>query len=190
MPNLIKIGYSEKNPLKRLNQLYSTGVPEPFEAIAAFYVSNAKLCEEKVHQVLQDYRTNKHREFFEILPKDALKLSMNIILKFIPDDLQKEIDITSPEKTSFDEDQTFALRLLIEKENKDHGLSIEAMKDIGHWANELELEYKLLELEKEGLVRKFRQRRRYPDIWRITSLGVKFMIDNELVQDYILEKFD
>nr|WP_265767888.1 GIY-YIG nuclease family protein [Fodinibius salsisoli] len=190
MPNLIKIGFSKKNPLHRLDELYSTGVPEPFMPIASFNVKNPEVCEKEIHALLKEYRINNQREFFRLEPSKALKLSIDIILEFIPDGIDGAVIEGYTKAPSFDEDQTFALRLLIEKPFKSRGLSIEAMRKNGHWANALELEYKLLELEREGLIKKFKQKRRQPSIWKITSIGIKFMLDNDLVHDSVREQYD
>ena len=64
-PNLVKIG--KTNDLgNRLNQLYSTGVPSPFECLYAKEVSDPSYVEGKLHMALSSKRRSNKREFFEV----------------------------------------------------------------------------------------------------------------------------
>lgn len=69
MPNLVKIGMTERENLdKRLKELYSTGVPVPFECEYACRVNKedcAKI-EKALHTAFSPYRVNANREFFRI----------------------------------------------------------------------------------------------------------------------------
>ena len=65
MPDLVKIGRT--NDLKqRLSQLYSSGVPVPFECTLALEVENAEEKERLLHDTFGDHRVNQKREFFDI----------------------------------------------------------------------------------------------------------------------------
>jgi hypothetical protein len=64
MPGLLKVGYTEKVPTARINELFTTGVPEPFEIAYYCLVENAKSLERTIHQRLESYRSRKNREFF------------------------------------------------------------------------------------------------------------------------------
>lgn len=67
MPNLIKIGYTERSVFERLNELNSaTGVPEPFIIEATFICENPKWDEQLIHSELSQKRNNKNRDFFSI----------------------------------------------------------------------------------------------------------------------------
>lgn len=73
MPGLIKIGSTERDVFDRASELSaSSGVPAPFE-VEAFYDSDDPRSDEAtVHVILQDRRASGQREFFKILPDDAL----------------------------------------------------------------------------------------------------------------------
>ena len=78
MPNLVKIGYTDKTPDKRATQVSrSTGVPLKFNVAYAFRCFNAHALELELHRYLKDYRINTDREFFQIgvnEVKDAITL--------------------------------------------------------------------------------------------------------------------
>ena len=66
MPGVIKIGQSSNDPAARANELYTTGVPEPFLIeYKGLFEGYAKL-ERSVHDALSDSRRSSNREFFEI----------------------------------------------------------------------------------------------------------------------------
>ena len=69
--NLYKIGYTN-NPVKRADELYSTGVPTNFIIEFVIKTPDGKLLEKIIHDKLKDYRHNSHREFFRI-PMPTLK---------------------------------------------------------------------------------------------------------------------
>ena len=69
MPGIVKIGKTDRdNPMVRMNELYSTGVPLPFECPIAVKVENeqAGSLEKALHRAFNPYRINPSREFFEI----------------------------------------------------------------------------------------------------------------------------
>ena len=65
-PELLKIGFSSKVPDARADELYTTGVPTPYELSYYCFVDDAKVIERRVHSMLSSYRHNKGREFFQI----------------------------------------------------------------------------------------------------------------------------
>ena len=71
MPGLIKIGYTNVDLASRVRQLYSTGVPLPFEVFYACEVKNGLLVENKLHDAFGDHRISKGREFFRLAPERA-----------------------------------------------------------------------------------------------------------------------
>ncbi len=78
MPGLVKIGRTDTTIEQRMQDLYKTGVPVPFECFHASVVANAVDVEKRLHQAFNKYRTNKNREFFEIPPEDvAVILTMD-----------------------------------------------------------------------------------------------------------------
>lgn len=75
MPGLIKIGITHQEDVKqRLQTLYSTGVPLPFECIWAGEVDNCKEIETIIHNAFADARINPKREFFKLKPERVIPL--------------------------------------------------------------------------------------------------------------------
>lgn len=66
MAGLLKIGHTEKIPTARLDELFTTGVPEPFEIAYYALVQDSKKSEKALHQLLSRYRYKANREFFAI----------------------------------------------------------------------------------------------------------------------------
>ena len=51
-----------------MRELYSTGVPVPFECYYACQVENASAVEKDLHLAFGDLRVNPNREFFKLTP--------------------------------------------------------------------------------------------------------------------------
>ena len=67
MPGLVKIGQSTKDPEKhRINELHTTGVPEPFVCDYYAYVENEGYLEKQLHLRFSIERKNTNREFFAV----------------------------------------------------------------------------------------------------------------------------
>lgn len=67
MPELLKIGKTTQSDVKiRMNQLYTTGVPVPFECIFAVEVEDCSKVESALHAAFDPNRINPGREFFKI----------------------------------------------------------------------------------------------------------------------------
>ena len=74
MAGLLKVGFSVKVPDERASELYTTGVPEPFELAYYCLVDDAKRIETEIHKELFSYRHNNGREFFRVELVDVIKL--------------------------------------------------------------------------------------------------------------------
>lgn len=75
MPNLVKIGKTTQLEVDlRMRQLYSTGVPLPFECVFACQVKDASKVEQALHIAFKQQRLNPNREFFEIDPEQAIAI--------------------------------------------------------------------------------------------------------------------
>jgi hypothetical protein len=73
MPGLCKIGYTTRNDVKeRAKELYTTGVPYPFQIYYACQVVNGKKIEKTLHKLFDDQRVNDNREFFETEPEKVI----------------------------------------------------------------------------------------------------------------------
>jgi|SRR5579883_1728885 len=75
MPSLVKIGCTEQEDANlRIAQLYTTGVPVPFQIEFAAKVADANQVEEALHIAFAPYRINPKREFFRIEPEQAIAI--------------------------------------------------------------------------------------------------------------------
>lgn len=75
MPNLIKIGITQRKDLQtRMSELYSTGVPFPFECLWAGEVKDCKKIENIIHNAFRYNRVNPKREFFNIEPDQVIPI--------------------------------------------------------------------------------------------------------------------
>ncbi|MFK5922060.1 MAG: GIY-YIG nuclease family protein [Verrucomicrobiota bacterium] len=101
MPGLVKIGKTARNGVDtRLNELYSTGVPVPFECAFAGRVEDENVVERAFHQAFGPYRLNPKREFFQIDPDQAIALLKLMIIEDVTPDIREEaekVDIESKE---------------------------------------------------------------------------------------------
>ena len=105
MMGLVKIGMTDKNDVReRMSELYSTGVPFPFECVVAREMEDREAAdvERALHGAFGRNRVNPSREFFELDPEQV-----QAILRIMPGR-----DVTpgnSDEETaSQDEDQAAA----------------------------------------------------------------------------------
>lgn len=73
MPSLVKIGKTtQADVISRMNQLYTTGVPVPFECVYAIEVSDCTRVESALHIAFGPSRINPNREFFKIDTEQAI----------------------------------------------------------------------------------------------------------------------
>ena len=66
MPGFVKVGTTRNTMEQRLRQLYTSGVPVPFECYYAGVVEQALNVEKRIHRAFAVFRVNQNREFFEI----------------------------------------------------------------------------------------------------------------------------
>ncbi len=75
MPGIIKIGKTTKEDVKlRMKELYSSGVPLPFECVYAAKVRSIDEVEKALHTAFSPDRLNPKREFFEIESSQAIAI--------------------------------------------------------------------------------------------------------------------
>jgi hypothetical protein len=102
MPGLLKIGYSVKVPTERVLELFTTGVPEPFELAYYCLVENADKLEIQVHRDLHAQRHRGGREFFRIELDEAIQS----ITRLSQPDFEwcgsKQQSVAPPHKIKFD----------------------------------------------------------------------------------------
>lgn len=82
MPEIVKIGYTDRSLVDRCNELYTTGVPVVFEIFAYAITPNYKEFEHAIHQALASKRVNPQREFFLISPQNAFNTFLNHSAKY------------------------------------------------------------------------------------------------------------
>lgn len=102
MPGLVKIGMTTRNEIElRMKELYSTGVPVPFECAYACMVEvcDCNKVEKALHTAFQPNRINPQREFFKLNPEQVIA-----ILQL----LDKTNDITQEVNNEINEDITAA----------------------------------------------------------------------------------
>jgi len=88
MPGIVKIGKTTQADISlRMGQLYSTGVPVPFECVYAVQVDDCTKVESALHVAFSPNRINPNREFFKIAPEQAIA-----VLKLLgPNDATEEV---------------------------------------------------------------------------------------------------
>jgi hypothetical protein len=74
MPGLIKVGRTDRTGEIRAEELYTTGVPLPFEVEFRAITSKAEGVEKEAHRLLDAHRLNPKREFFKIPANEAVKV--------------------------------------------------------------------------------------------------------------------
>ncbi len=65
MPDLFKIGRTERNVEDRIKPLDTTSMPAPFRCVYAAEVNDVVIVEKRIHNIFIDKRIRRNREFFE-----------------------------------------------------------------------------------------------------------------------------
>nr|WP_280956807.1 GIY-YIG nuclease family protein [Acidimicrobium ferrooxidans] len=107
------MGKSNGDVASRMNDLYTTGVPLPFECHFAAEVADASTLERKLHQLFSEARVNPKREFFRIEPERVV-----LAISIAP---HTPIQVTEPE---LDADDQVALNSMRQRRSN---LRIEAL---------------------------------------------------------------
>ena len=92
MPDLVKIGKTTRDVQLRLADLYTTGVPYPFECEYAAKVTDLDKTEKAFHIAFKDKRVNHKREFFKIDPIQAIAVLELMAIEDMTPVVQKEAD--------------------------------------------------------------------------------------------------
>jgi len=92
MPNMVKIGKTTRNVELRLADLYSTGVPLPFECEYAAKVKDVDKTEKAFHTAFSPNRVNPKREFFNIDPEQAIAVLELMAIEDVTPSVQKEAE--------------------------------------------------------------------------------------------------
>lgn len=92
-PNLVKIGITTRDEVQvRMSELYTTGVPLPFECVYAGKVDNPKKVEGALHHAFSNTRVNPSREFFDIDESQAIAVLKLIANEDVTPIISKELD--------------------------------------------------------------------------------------------------
>jgi hypothetical protein len=93
IPDLVKIGKTSRGSVDaRLVELYSTGVPVPFECAYAGRVEDEAKVEKAFHLAFGPYRLNPRREFFQIEPEQAIALLEIMVVEDVTPVIKEEAD--------------------------------------------------------------------------------------------------
>ena len=92
MPRMVKIGRTGREIGARLSDLYTTGVPLPFECEYAARVKDQNEVESAFHLAFGPYRVNPRREFFNIEPEQAITLLKLMALEDVTPVIQQEAE--------------------------------------------------------------------------------------------------
>ncbi len=103
MPGLVKIGMTTREDIDaRMKELYSTGVPVPFDCEFACKVkkSDCRKIEEALHKAFSPQRINTNREFFRINVEQAKAILELFHHEVITEEVTDEIenDLTEDDK--------------------------------------------------------------------------------------------
>ena len=90
MPDVVKIGKTTRNVELRLADLYSTGVPLPFECAYAARVKDVDRTEKAFHTAFEPSRVNPRREFFNINPEQAIAVLELMAIEDVTPSVQNE----------------------------------------------------------------------------------------------------
>lgn len=103
MPGLVKIGKTTQLEVEeRMKQLYSTGVPVPFDCAFACKVKDATDVEKALHLAFGMTRINPNREFFKLEPERVIAVLQLLKVDDITRQFEKTIesDIPAADKQS------------------------------------------------------------------------------------------
>ena len=90
MPDLVKIGKTTRDISLRLADLYSTGVPLPFECEYAAKVKDVDETEKAFHTAFEPLRINIKREFFEIKHSQVIAVLKLMAIEDVTPSVQDE----------------------------------------------------------------------------------------------------
>lgn len=93
MPGLVKIGMTTRAEISiRMAELWTTGIPVPFECAFAGKVLDARKVEKAFHIAFAPDRINPSREFFKIDPVQAISLLELMCLENLTPQVNTELD--------------------------------------------------------------------------------------------------
>ncbi len=101
MPGLVKIGKTTRDdPQLRMGDLYTTGVPLPFDCELAMEVDDETAVEAAFHQAFEPDRINPRREFFKIDVSQAEALLRLLGKRDVTPEVAQADDVADEDKTA------------------------------------------------------------------------------------------
>jgi hypothetical protein len=78
--DILKIGFTRRDPQDRAFELYDgvTGVPGEFKVEFSVWVTDCEFTEQKLHDLLAQFRVNANREFFNVPLHKAIELTQRV----------------------------------------------------------------------------------------------------------------
>jgi hypothetical protein len=77
-PGLVKIGRTIHDPRRRAGELYTTGVPMPFNVAFCVSCCDPAIIEDAIHLHLEECRVNDSREFFRV----SVRVAVSVVATF------------------------------------------------------------------------------------------------------------
>lgn len=74
MPDIYKIGFTDRSPRQRAADLSNTSIPTPYDVVSHWEVENPMAVEKELHKFLSNKRVANNREFFRLTASDLLKV--------------------------------------------------------------------------------------------------------------------
>jgi len=103
MPGILKIGKTTQADVSiRMSQLYTTGVPVPFECAYAIEVDDCSKVEAAMHIAFGPSRVNPNREFFKIEAEQAIAILKLLDQRDVTPDVRRDLNsnVSQAEKDS------------------------------------------------------------------------------------------
>lgn len=189
IPGLIKIGHTTNSLEERLSQLNSTGVPAPFHVAASFQVENPSQIEKIIHKKLNKHRYNKNREFFEISIKNAMSETVGEIIEVLHEGSFCNGIFLEKQVNELFDDETLSILKTLAGSRRKTGYFVTDLKEIND-ESEIEATNRLANLKEAGLAEEKRSRDGWQfQTWHITTKGIKYIFDNDLVEEYMKDDF-
>lgn len=95
MPDIVKIGFTTRQEVKlRMQELFSTGVPVPFDCAYAALVQECRRVERALQIAFGPQRLNPKREFFTIEPEQAIEVIKLLELQNLTPDVKEDLNST------------------------------------------------------------------------------------------------
>lgn len=185
IPTLVKVGHTTTSVESRIRDLNSTSIPAPFEVAACFKVLDSATTEKLLHEHLHEYRFKENREFFLGPTAKLLELSIPILLSAVAAGENSASHVVQIAKKA-DALSDRAIGVLQELAGHKRHSGYSTYELCGEKESDLKVVRELATLKALGFVTEKRASKdRNVSTWKITAEGVKFIFDNELLEDFM-----